>query len=58
VDALLVAFLITSTAVASVGFGVLGAYCAISGVLAALNPAQPRRSTAALVPHHSQASGD
>jgi len=58
VNALLVAFLITGTAILSVGLGVLGAYCAISGVLAAVNPSRPRHAFAKLVPHQSEASGD
>jgi hypothetical protein len=59
VDALFVAFLVGSTAILSVSLGVLGAYYAISGLLAAINPARPWPFLQALVPHHqSQASGD
>jgi hypothetical protein len=58
VDALFVAFLVSSTALISVGLGVLGAYYAISGVLAAFNPSRPSHFLAALVPTQSQASGD
>ena len=58
VDALLVAFLVGGTAIISVGLGVLGAYCAINGLLAAVNPSRPSASLRALVPHQGQASGD
>ncbi|MGA7684871.1 MAG: hypothetical protein WCC32_08290 [Terriglobales bacterium] len=57
-DALLVAFLVSSTAVLSVVLGVLGAYYAITGLLAAVNPARPAQFLRALVPHQSQATGD
>ncbi len=50
-DALFVAFLVSSTALISVGLGVLGAYYAISGVLAAFNPSRPSHFLAALVPN-------
>lgn len=52
------AFLVSSTAIVSVGLGVLGAYYAITGLLAAVNPARPAEILRALVPHQSQASGD
>jgi hypothetical protein len=58
VDALLVAFLVSGTAVLSVVLGVLGAYYAITGLLAAVNPARPAQLLRALVPNQSQASGD
>lgn len=58
VDALLVAFLVSSTAVVSVGLGVLGAYYAITGLLAAVNPARPAQFLRALVPNQGQLSGD
>jgi hypothetical protein len=58
VSALFVVFLITSTAILSVILGVFGAYCAISGVLAAVNPSRPSHVLQALVPHQSHASGD
>jgi hypothetical protein len=58
VDALLVAFLVSSTAVLSVVLGVLGAYYAITGLLAAVNPAHRAQLLRALVPNQSQASGD
>jgi hypothetical protein len=38
--------------------GVLGAYYAITGLLAAVNPARPAPLLRALVPHQSPASGD
>jgi len=49
---------VTSTAIVSVGLGVLGAYYAITGLLAAVNPARPTPSLRALVPHQGQVSGD
>src|SRR6266404_9978591 len=57
VNGLSAAFLISSTAILSVILGVFGAYCAISGLLAALNPSRPN-VLRALVPHQSPASGD
>jgi hypothetical protein len=58
VDALFVAFMVTGTAIVSVGLGVLGAYYAITGLLAAVNPARPAPLLRALVPNQGQASGD
>lgn len=58
VSALFVAFLIGGTAILSVVLGVFGAYWAIVGVLAAVNPFQPSNFLAALIPHQSQATGD
>jgi hypothetical protein len=58
VDALFAAFLISSTAILSVGLGVLGAHYAISAILAAFNPNRPSRFLPALTPNQSQASGD
>jgi hypothetical protein len=58
VDALFVAFMVTSTAIVSVGLGVLGSYYAITGLLAAVNPARPMPLLRALVPHQGQVSGD
>jgi len=57
VNGLSAAFLISSTAILSVILGVFGAYCAVCGILAALNPARPN-VLQALVPHQSPASGD
>jgi len=58
VDALLIAFLVSSTAIVSVGVGVLGAYYAITGLLAAVNPSRPAQLLQTLVPHQGPASGD
>jgi len=58
VNAVLVGFLISSTAILSVILGVFGAYCAICGVLAAVNPSRSSNALAALVPHQSHMSGD
>jgi hypothetical protein len=51
-------FLICSTAILGVIFGVFGAYCAINAVLFAVNPSRPSNLLSALVPNHSQMSGD
>jgi len=58
VNALFVGFLISSTALLAVVLGVFGAYCAISAVLAAVNPSRLSKTLSALVPHRSPASGD
>jgi len=58
VDAFLAVFLISGTAIISVGLGVFGAHYAIAAILAAVNPSRPPRFTQALAPHQSQASGD
>jgi hypothetical protein len=58
VSALSVAFLVSGTAILSVILGVLGAYFAITGILAAVNPARSFHPLAALIPHQSHASGD
>jgi len=58
VSALFAAFLISSTAILSVILGVLGAYYAISGVLAAVDPSRPSNVLRALVPHQNHVSGD
>src|SRR5208282_1927270 len=58
VSALFVAFLIISTAILSVILGVFGAYCAITAVLAVVDPSRSSNILAALVPHQSPASGD
>jgi hypothetical protein len=57
-NALFVVFLIISTAILTVALGILGAYCAISAVLAAFNPSRPSHSLRALIPNQSQATGD
>jgi hypothetical protein len=58
VNALFVAFLVSSTAILTVVLGVFSAYCAISAILAAVNPARPSNSFTALVPNQNPASGD
>lgn len=58
VDALLVAFLVSGTALVSVGLGVFGAYYAITSLLAAVNPTRPAPVVRTLIPSESQASGD
>jgi hypothetical protein len=58
VSALFVALLIGGTAILSVVLGVFGAYFAITGLLAAVNPARSFHPLAALIPHQSHASGD
>jgi hypothetical protein len=58
VNALFVAFLLSSTALLSVCFGVLGAYYLLSGLLALFNPARPSLLLRALEPNQSHASGD
>jgi hypothetical protein len=58
VNALLTAFVVSSTAILTVVLGVFGAYAAIAGVLAAINPSRPSHVLAALIPHQSHASGD
>ena len=55
VSALFVAFIVSTTAILSVILGVLGAYYAISAVLAAVNPTRPAHVLRTLVP---QQSGD
>ena len=57
-SALSVAFLVSSTAILSVILGVFGAYCAIRGVLAAVNPSRPSNVLRALVPHQGHINGD
>jgi hypothetical protein len=56
VEALLAVFLVSGVAILSVALGVFGAYCAITSLLAALNPSRNSKPLPALVP--SQASGD
>lgn len=57
-DALLAAFLISTTAIVSVALGVFGAYYAIAAILAAFNPTRPSRPLPALAQQQAQASGD
>ena len=59
VTALFVALLVFLTVISCVALGVCGAYFAVTGLLAAFNPSRPETvAIPALVPHHSQASGD
>jgi len=60
VNALFVAFIVSSTAILTLVLGVFGGYCAIQGLLAVLDPSRPSPtlSASALVPHQSHASGD
>ena len=58
---LLVAFVISFTAVTVVLVGILAAYAAVTGILYAFayrSRRRPRAATAVLVPSQSQASGD
>lgn len=57
-NAIFVAFLISSTAILTVVLGVFGAYCAISAVLSAVNPTRPAKAFSALLPNQGQATGD
>ena len=57
-NGLFVVFLISSTAILTVVLGVFGGYCAISAVLAVVNPSRASQNLSALVPHQSQVSGD
>lgn len=59
VNALIVVLLVCGTTISSVALGVLGAYCAVTGVLAACNPSRPASAfAAALVPHPGHLAGD
>ena len=57
-NTLSVAFLLCSTAILAVILGVVGAYYAICGILAAVNPSRPSNALAMLVTRQSHASGD
>ena len=58
-NALLVIFAIGGTAILGVALGVFSAYYALTGLLAACNPARtPIRTGPILVPQQSSASGD
>jgi hypothetical protein len=57
VNELFTGFLLISTTILAVILGISGAYCVISAVLAAVNPAHPM-TIARLVPHQNHASGD
>jgi hypothetical protein len=59
VNALIVVLLVCGTAISSVALGVFGAYCAVTGLLAAFNPSRPATAfAAALVPHQGHLAGD
>jgi hypothetical protein len=58
VNALLVALLLCGTVISCVVLGIVGAYCAVAGLLAAVNPSRPENALAKLVPHQSHVSGD
>jgi hypothetical protein len=58
VNALFVALLIIGTTLSSVGLGVLGTYCALTGLLTACNPSRPKEALVRLVPREISASGD
>jgi hypothetical protein len=57
-NALLAALLIVGTAISAVALGVMGAYYAVTGLLAACNPSRPKAPLATLVPRQSSVSGD
>ncbi|MGA9642755.1 MAG: hypothetical protein WBQ72_15270 [Terriglobales bacterium] len=57
-EAILAIFLIGSTAIVSVVLGVLGAYYAVCGVLAAFNSERKSHLLPQLIPNPTQASGD
>jgi hypothetical protein len=59
VNALIVVLVVCGTAISSVALGVFGAYCTVTGLLAACNPSRPASAfAAALVPHQSHLAGD
>jgi hypothetical protein len=62
VNPLFVGFVLSTTAILTVSFGVFGAYCAIRGILAVVNPSvNPTgrlRALSPLIPHQSNATGD
>jgi hypothetical protein len=62
VNALFVGFVLSTTAILTVSLGVFGAYCAINGILAIVNPSANStgrfRALSALIPHQSNATGD
>ena len=57
-NALFVALLIIGTTASGVALGVFSAYCAVTGLLAALNPSRPPAPLRALMPSEGSASGD
>jgi len=59
VNAFIIILLVCGTAISSVALGVFGAYCAVTGLLAACNPSRPTAVFAArLLPHHGHLAGD
>lgn len=56
-NGLFVALLIIGTSLSCVALGIFSAYCAVAGLLAALNPS-PRPVLATLMPNESSATGD
>jgi hypothetical protein len=59
VNALIVVLLVCATAISSVALGVFGAYCAVTGLLAACSPSRPTATfAAALMPRQSHLAGD
>ncbi|MBZ5654440.1 MAG: hypothetical protein LAO56_04075 [Acidobacteriia bacterium] len=58
VNALLIALVTIGTTISCVVLGVVGAYCAVAGILSAFNPSRTSNALSALVPHQSQMSGD
>jgi hypothetical protein len=58
VNALFVALVTIGTTISCVVLGVLGAYCAVAGILTAVNPSRTSNALPALVPHQSHVSGD
>jgi hypothetical protein len=58
VNALLIAFIVSTTAVLSVVLGVFGAYYTVNFVLSAINPVRPAPAFRSFVPQHSRMSGD
>jgi hypothetical protein len=58
VNALFIALVTIGTAICCVVLGVFGAYCAVSGILGAVNPSRASNALSALVPHQSHMSGD
>jgi len=58
VNALLAVLLIGGAVVSSLTLGVVGSYCAVAGLLAAVDPSRPERGLRKLVPHQSHVGGD
>ena len=58
VNALLIALVTVATSISCVVLGVVGAYGAVTGILAVCNPSRTNHGLAALVPYQSQVGGD